>query len=129
MLSTKPIRKLSYELLFSIVMIAVIALNILYSDSINSLMIYNETLDLSILNITRMNSTYDFNKYCPKVPDKYNSYQPSNVIIKYRKYIYLLLIITKEFCDKHNIQYVLSDGTVLGAVRHNALIPWDDDIG
>lgn len=42
--------------------------------------------------------------------------------------IYQLLCEIDDICNKYNIRYYLHAGTVIGAVRHRGVIPWDDDI-
>lgn len=48
----------------------------------------------------------------------------------FRKMQLLQLDMIKELdrvCRKHNIRYVLTCGSLLGAIRHKGYIPWDDD--
>lgn len=39
-----------------------------------------------------------------------------------------MLKIFDYLCNKHQIEYFLTGGSLLGAVRHNGFIPWDDDL-
>jgi len=39
-----------------------------------------------------------------------------------------MLKILDYLCQRHGIQYFLSGGSLLGAIRHKGFIPWDDDL-
>lgn len=45
-----------------------------------------------------------------------------------QKHLYVLYKEVDELCRKHNIDYQLAGGTLIGAIRHRGFIPWDDDM-
>jgi len=45
-----------------------------------------------------------------------------------KKQLLFLLDTFVEVCNRNGLHYYLAGGSVLGAVRHQGFIPWDDDI-
>ena len=39
-----------------------------------------------------------------------------------------ILSVVHDFCESLSLKYYLAFGTLLGAVRHQGFIPWDDDL-
>ena len=54
-----------------------------------------------------------------------------NVTVQRKKVWKIELDMVKEFvsiCSKNGLTYFASGGTLLGDIRHNGFIPWDDDV-
>lgn len=45
-----------------------------------------------------------------------------------QKYTLEALVLTRDFLQEQGLRFYLAEGTLLGAVRHNGFIPWDDDV-
>lgn len=52
----------------------------------------------------------------------------ANLIERTRLAELYLLDVFVEICSAYNLRYFLAYGTLIGAMRHNGFIPWDDDI-
>jgi len=56
-------------------------------------------------------------------------YNPDGSLLRCQQIRMLdILMEVDKICKKHNIRYWLSSGTLIGAMRHEGFIPWDDDL-
>ena len=47
---------------------------------------------------------------------------------EYKKIVLNVLVSVDKICRENQLRYMIFYGTLLGAVRHQGFIPWDDDI-
>ena len=56
-------------------------------------------------------------------------YNPDGSLLRRQQMRMLeILLEVDRICKQHHIPYWLSSGTLIGALRHNGFIPWDDDL-
>ena len=48
--------------------------------------------------------------------------------VEFRKASFEIFKSFVKFCDKHNLRYFIAGGTLIGAVRHQGFVWWDDDM-
>src|ERR671920_2056782 len=65
----------------------------------------------------------DFNTLFPDVREKGENRLKQCHLVMIR-----MLKILDYLCTKHDIQYFLTGGSLLGAIRFKGIIPWDDDM-
>jgi lipopolysaccharide cholinephosphotransferase len=57
------------------------------------------------------------------------NYNPEGSVLRQAQCRMLdMLLYLDNVCREQHITYMLSDGNVLGALRHQGFIPWDDDV-
>ncbi len=42
--------------------------------------------------------------------------------------LYMVIKYTTSFLESYNIDYCIESGTLLGCIRHDGIIPWDNDV-
>lgn len=45
-----------------------------------------------------------------------------------QKHLFEMLVKLDKFLKKHNIDYYIDGGTLIGAIRNRGFLPWDDDV-
>ena len=81
----------------------------------------NEQLQEKMRGTTIMNEEKSESRRAVKLP-------PCPGLEKVHRANLRLLKEIDRICRKYKISYMLDSGTLLGAVRHEGFIPWDDDV-
>ncbi len=100
-------------------------------NSVNPVRLKNNPVELSVLaieeiysNIFTVGNSFEL-KNIRKFLKKYHT---TYEVKELQQYALNTLLHFDEFCRSNNLKYYLSEGSLLGAVRHCGFIPWDDDV-
>ena len=77
--------------------------------------------------LQKFKSTEIMRKYTKEHRDEFVLIEGDNLFKLQKCLIYMLKDID-TFFEKQGITYCISGGTLLGKIRHNGFIPWDDDL-
>lgn len=69
----------------------------------------------------------DLERYIKKIESN-KEYKSMLSLKDVQQVSFKMLQYIKKICEEYGLKYYLCGGTLLGAVRHNGFIPWDDDI-
>ena len=58
----------------------------------------------------------------------YYDLKPKGILKDVQEFCVEILDFVHRVCEKHDIDYWMDYGSLLGAVRHGGFIPWDDDM-
>lgn len=86
---------------------------------------YNDSILSMFLGFAKKLRNTDYFKAREISPD---DFKPTDTLRNIQLFHLELLRFIDNVCDKHNIDYWITGGTLLGAVRHDGFIPWDDDV-
>lgn len=53
---------------------------------------------------------------------------PAQIMTPTQEQLFKLLLEIDDICKRHDIEYFLDQGTILGLVRHGGFLPWDNDL-
>lgn len=59
---------------------------------------------------------------------KYTNIETTGFLRDVQEFSVEILRFIDNVCKKHDLEYILCYGTLLGAVRHKGFIPWDEDL-
>ena len=104
-----------------------------YSDSVNELLKTQNKLLERISNLLeRQNQSSTAPREVFVNDIDHDEMRSGFLVTSHRKKLWNVQInLINEFariCKKYNLNWFISDGTLLGAIRHQGFIPWDDDV-